>query len=150
MTCPRCWTWFIWSFIVFSWLLRPLHINQKLFYHSPDPRLVLEINPIVGFVANYLCLVLGYLGEFLYSKSLSGWPWENLLKKKNYGHIHVTIDITKWNPLTQPINNASSDPGHKFEFSSISLNQSSKQSFSKGKKSPIIMGWIYIDNTRLW
>ena len=112
--------------------------------------LVLEINPIVGFVANYLCLVLGYLGEFLYSKSLSGWPWENLLKKKNYGHIHVTIDITKWNPLTRPINNASSDPGHKFEFSSISLNQSSKQSFSKGKKSPIIMGWIYIDNTRLW
>ena len=147
---PKMWIWFVWSFIVFSWLLRPLHINQKLFYHSPDPRLVLEINPIVGFVANYLCQALGYLGEFLYSKSLSGWPWENLLKKKNYGHIHVTIDITKWNPLTRPINNASSDPGHKFEFSSISLNQSSKQSFSKGKKSPIIMGWIYIDNTRLW
>ena len=35
-----------------------------LFYHRPDPMVVLEINPIVGFVANYLCLVLGYLGKF--------------------------------------------------------------------------------------
>ena len=35
--------------------------------------LVLEINPIVGFVANYLCLALGYLGEFLYSKALISW-----------------------------------------------------------------------------
>ena len=32
----------------------------------PDPMLVLEINPSVGFVANYLCLVLGY---FLYSET---------------------------------------------------------------------------------
>ena len=77
----RCWTWFIWSFIMFSWLLRPLHINQMLFYHRPDPMLVLKINPIVGFVANYLCLVLDYLGKFLYYKALTGWPWENLLKK---------------------------------------------------------------------
>ena len=37
--------------------------------HRPDPMLVLEINPIVGFVANYLGLVLGYLGEFLYSET---------------------------------------------------------------------------------
>ena len=36
--------------------------------------LVLEINSIVGFVANYLCLVLGYLVKFLYYKSLNGWP----------------------------------------------------------------------------
>ena len=41
--------------------------------------LVLEINPIVGFVANYLCPVLGFLGEFLYSKALASWPCENLL-----------------------------------------------------------------------
>ena len=33
-----------------------------------------KINPIVGFVANYLCLVLGYLGEFLYYQTLTGWP----------------------------------------------------------------------------
>ena len=66
---------------MFSWLLGPLHINQMLFYHRPDPMLVLEINPVVGFVANYLCLVLGYLGKFLYYKALTGWPWENLLKK---------------------------------------------------------------------
>ena len=61
---------------------RPLHINQMLFYHRPDSMLVLEINSIVGFVANYLCLVLGYLAKFLYYKTLTGWPWENLLKKK--------------------------------------------------------------------
>ena len=85
---PRCWTWFVWSFM-FSWLLRPLHISQMLFYHRPDPMLVLKINPIVGFVANYLCLVLGYLGKFLYYQTLTGWPWENLLK--NYSHIQVTM-----------------------------------------------------------
>ena len=45
-----------------------------LFYPRPDPKLVLEINPIVGFVANYLCLVLGYLVKFLYYKTLTGWP----------------------------------------------------------------------------
>ena len=44
------------------------------FYHRHDPMLVLEINPIVEFVANYPCLVLGYLGEFLYPKALIGWP----------------------------------------------------------------------------
>ena len=44
------------------------------FYYRHDPMLVLEINPIVGFVANYLCLVLGYLGKFLYYKTLTGWP----------------------------------------------------------------------------
>ena len=31
----------------------------------------------------------------------------------------------------------------------LKLNQSNKKCFSKGKKSPTIMGWIYIDNTRL-
>ena len=45
-----------------------------LFYHRPDSMPVLEINPIVGFVANYLYLVLGYLGKFLYYKTLTGWP----------------------------------------------------------------------------
>ena len=85
---PRCWPWFVWS-LMFSWLLRPLHISQMLFYHRPDPMLVLKINPIVGFVANYLCLVLGYLGKFLYYQTLTGWPWENLLK--NYSHIQVTM-----------------------------------------------------------
>ena len=36
--------------------------------------LVLEINPIVEFVANYLCVFLGYLGKVLYYKALTGWP----------------------------------------------------------------------------
>ena len=62
------------SYNVLFLLLRPLHINQMLFYHRPDPMLVLKINPIVGFVANYLCLVLDYLGKFLYYQTLTGWP----------------------------------------------------------------------------
>ena len=45
-----------------------------LFYDGLDSMLVLEINSIVGFVANYLCLVLGYLVTFLYYKTLTGWP----------------------------------------------------------------------------
>ena len=45
-----------------------------LFYHRPDSMLVLEINPLVGFVANYPCLGLGYLGKFLYYKAVTGWP----------------------------------------------------------------------------
>ena len=134
-----------------SWLLKPLHINQMLFYHRPHPMLVLEINPTVGFVANYLCLVLGYLGDFLYSNALTGWPWENLLQKKHYTPIQVTIDITTWDPFTWPINNACSDSGHKFEFSSISQAQSEKQAkFQQSKKSPTIVEWIYIDNIRPW
>ena len=59
---------------MFSGLLRPLHINQMLLYHRPDSMLVLEINSIVGFVANYPCLGLGYLGKFLYYKAVTGWP----------------------------------------------------------------------------
>ena len=45
-----------------------------LFYHRTDPMVVLEINPIVEFVTNYLYIVLGYLGKFLYYKVLTGWP----------------------------------------------------------------------------
>ena len=45
-----------------------------LFINRADSMLVLEINPVVGFVANYLCLVLDYLGKFLYYKTLTGWP----------------------------------------------------------------------------
>ena len=45
-----------------------------LFYDRPDPMLVLEVNPIVGFVANYLCLAMGYFRKFLYYKALTGWP----------------------------------------------------------------------------
>ena len=57
--------------------------------------LVLKINPIVGFVANYLCLVLGYLGKFLYYQTLTGWPWENLLKKLNRTRDNQSSDTKK-------------------------------------------------------
>ena len=54
-------------------------MNQMFFYHRHDPMLVLKINPIVDFVANYLCLVLlGYRDGFLHSKALIGWLLGNL------------------------------------------------------------------------
>ena len=134
MASPRCWTWFIWSFM-FSWLLRPLHISQMLFYHRPDPMLVLKINPIVGFVANYLCLVLGYLGKFLYYQTLTGWPWENLLKKKNYSHIQVTVILLDGIPSPgQLIMPALTLAINLSFFLLLKLSQSNKKSFSKGGK----------------
>ena len=53
--------------------------------------------------------------------------------------------------LTRPINNACSDSGPKFELSSITQAQAEQQAKfqQRRKKSPTIMGWIYIDNTRL-
>ena len=48
--------------------------KSNAFLSQADPMLVLKINPIVGFVANYLCLVLGYLGKFLYYQTLTGLP----------------------------------------------------------------------------
>ena len=41
-------------------------------------------------MANYLCLVLGYLGKFLYYKTIVG-PEKIYSKKKNYSHIQVTV-----------------------------------------------------------
>ena len=51
-----------------------------------------------------------------------------------------------------PINTACSESGQKFEFSSITQAQSEQQEKfqQRRKKSPTIMGWIYIDNSRLW
>ena len=140
--CPRCWTWFVWSFITFSWLLKPLHINQMLFYHRPDSMLVLEINPIVGFVANYLCLILGYLGKFLYYKALTGWPWENSLKKINYSHIQVTLILLGGIPSPGQLIMPALTLAINLSFLLLlKLSQSNKQSFSKGgEKSPTIMG----------
>ena len=134
---------------MFSWLLRPLHINQMLFYHRPDPMLVLEINPIVGFVANYLCLILGYLGKFLYYKALTGWPWENSLKKINYSHIQVTLILLGGIPSPGQLIMPALTLAINLSFLLLlKLSQSNKQSFSKGgEKSPTIMGWIYIANT---
>ena len=132
--CPRCWICFVSSFIVFPWLLRPLHRNQMLFYHRPDPMLVSEINPIVGFVANYLCLVLGYLCKFLHYKTLTGWPWENLLKK-NYSHIQVTMILLDGIPSSGQLIMPSLTLAINLSFLLLlKLNQSNKQSFSKGGK----------------
>ena len=49
-------------------------MNLMFLYHRHDPMLVLKINPISGFVGDYLCLVLlGYLDDFLHLKTLIGW-----------------------------------------------------------------------------
>ena len=131
--CRRCWAWFIGS-VMFSWLLRPLHINQTLFYPRPDFMLVLEINSVAGFVANYLCLVLGYLGKFLYYKTLTGWPWENLLKK-NYRHIQVTVLLLDGIPTPgQLIMPALTLAINLSFFLLLKLSQRNKQSFNKGGK----------------
>ena len=58
-----------------------------------------------------------------------------ILNKNIYSHIQVTIDITRWDSITGPINNACSDSGHKFEFSSITQAQSEQQAkFQQRKK----------------
>ena len=90
-------------------------INQMLFYHRPDSMLVLEINTITWVQFWVSC-------EFLYYKAQTGWPQENLFKNKNYNHIQVTIDITRWDSLTLPTNTAYSNSGHKFEFSYIQFS----------------------------
>ena len=110
-----------------------------LFYHRPDTLLILKINPIVGFVANYLCLALGYLGKFLYNKTLTGWPRGNLLKK-NYSHIQVTVILPDRIPsLGQLIMPTLTLAINLSLFLFLKLNQSNKKSFSKGEKSPTIM-----------
>ena len=64
----------------------------------------------------------------------------------------ATNDITRWEFLIWLINHTFSDPDHNMNslLKLLKLNQSNKQSFSKGgEKSPTIMGWIYIANTGL-
>ena len=58
------------------------------------------------------------------------------------GFLPAVVDIMVMPALSLAINLSF--------FPLLKLNQSNKQNFSKGKKSPTIMGWIYIDNTRLW
>ena len=50
------------------------------FYYGHVPVLVSKINPIVGFLANYLGpVLLDYFGEFLHSKAIIGCSLGNLL-----------------------------------------------------------------------
>jgi len=105
-----------------------------LFYHWPDPMLILEINPLVGFVANYLCLVLGYLGKFLYYKTLTGWP-EKIYLKKNYSHIQVTVILLDGIPSPGQLIMPALTLALNLSFLLLlKLKQSNKQSFSKGGK----------------
>ena len=54
---------------------------------------ILEINPIVEFVVNYLQLVLLiYLGGLLLSRALISWPFYNLLQE-NCDSVQATVYI---------------------------------------------------------
>ena len=114
--------------------------------------LVLEINSIVGFVANYLYLVLGYLGNFLYYKTLN-WLALRKFTWKNYSHIQVTMILPDGIPsLGQLIMPTLTLAINLSLFLLLKLNQSKKKKKfqQKRKKAPTVMRWIYIDNTRLW
>ena len=44
----------------------------------------LKLNPVVEFVASYLCLILiNYLGGFFHSKALIGWPFMNFILEES-------------------------------------------------------------------
>ena len=106
-------------------------MNQMLFYHWPDPMLILEINPLVGFVANYLCLVLGYLDKFLYYKA--NW----LALKKIiviFRSLLILLDgIPSPGQLIMPALTLAINLSF---FLLLKLNQSNKKSFSIGRKNP--------------
>ena len=46
-------------------------------------------------MANNLCLVLGYLGKFLYYQTLIGWPWKIYFKKLNQTKDNQSSDTRK-------------------------------------------------------
>ena len=76
---------------------------------------------------------------------------EFVLEKRKFSPIQATLDITRWDPLTWPINNTYSDSSQKWKISSeVKFNQSNKKKISQGINSPIVMEWIYMVNTRLW
>lgn len=133
-----------------------VHSNQMFFYHGHDPIMVLKLNPVIGFVTNYLCLVLlNYLGGSLHSTAVIGQPLGNSFRRKK---VQFCLGFSWWDPiprcvpLTWPINNSCHDPGHNMNFplKLHKLNQSNKQKFNQGIKPPTTLGWIYVADTRLW
>ena len=89
--------------------------------------------------------------KFLYYKTITGCPWENLLKK-NYSHIQVTVILLDGIPSLGQLIMPALTLAINLSFFSITQAQSEQQEKfqQRKKKSPIIMGWIYIYNTRLW
>ena len=74
-----------------------------------------------------LLVCLDYLGGFLHSKALIKSPLKNYFTKK-LSPVQVTLNITRWNPLTWPVNTCS-DSGHNMNF--LLSNSSSKKATSK-------------------
>ena len=65
-----------------------------------------------------LCpIFLGFLGGFLLSKALTGWPLFYLEVILILYNLPVTSNATKWDLLTCPINDACSESIHKHSFS---------------------------------
>ena len=76
--------------------------------------------------------------------SNSGLPWwisplkcsnwlalRKFTLKKNYSYVQVTLGMTRWTPLTRPIDNDYSDPDHKYEFSSITQSEKKSKGLAK-------------------
>lgn len=79
------------------------------------------------FIHQSNCWVYGQLP----TSSTSGLPWwisllqgsdgmalkNFILEEKSGSSFQATTDITRWDPLTLPIDHICSDPGPKYEFS---------------------------------
>ena len=115
--------------IIFSWLLEFLHMNQLFFHQKHDPKLILETNPIVGFVANYLCLVLlGTLVEFSSPRLWLNSPYK----------IYFII---RWNFLTWPIIHALTlTIIGNFLLGSLKLSQNNELSLNQNCNSCLLEG----------
>jgi hypothetical protein len=74
------------------------------------------------------------------------------LLKKNYSHIQVTVILLDEIPSPDQLIMPALTLAINLSFFSITQAQSEQQEKfqQRRKKSPTIMGWIYIDNTRLW
>ena len=128
--------------------------GPNVFYHGDNPKLVFKKSvQLLGWgrlSVSSTCRLPRWISP------LQSSNWTSLKKfyfrERKFSPVQATLDITKWDPLTQSINNTCSGTGHKYEFSSklFKINQRNKHKFSQGVKPPTIMGWIYVVKTRLW
>ena len=109
-------------------------------------------------MANYLCLIfLGYLGGFLFSRALIP-PRKFILDECSvlfYLFMILLDGILSPGQLIIPARMLAIDLS--FLLGSFKLNQSEElisikkiNHSSIKRKTPTIMGWIYMVNTRLW
>ena len=102
--------------------------------------LFLEINPIVGYVANYMYLVLYYLGKLLQGSNWLALRKFTQKKKRNYRHIQVTVilldGISSPGQLIMPALTLAINLSF---YLLLKLNENTTKFQQKKKKSPTIM-----------